>query len=254
MIRKPIMTWQCGFVGCILLLFSHASMAQVPTQPTTYTVRGQVLSLLDGLPIADIEVYLKGTTLHATSDSNGVFVIRGVPPGAYDVVAKYPDFDATILQNVQVPPRAQQTFVFNLEPKTTQKPLPFLDVAPGDSLGVLEGSVEVKIDTFKSHYQDGFLVLRATVAGNLTTSYVYPQKWRLLAVHEQDFRFKFFLPRDKVYRLYLVWQEASSTSIAERIVEVARKSDTPQEAALFDLQTQQIHSQIRIMFDTEKLP
>ncbi|MFQ5628681.1 MAG: carboxypeptidase-like regulatory domain-containing protein, partial [bacterium] len=104
--------------------FAVFAQAQQPGRQT-YTVRGEILSLVDGLPLANIRVYLKGTDYNAVSDSAGVFVIKGVPTGTYDVIAKYPDFDATILKDVIVPPPARKSFVFNLEPAEKATPLPY---------------------------------------------------------------------------------------------------------------------------------
>lgn len=202
----------------------------------TYTVRGEILSLVDGLPLANITVYLKDTEFTAVSDTGGVFAIKGVPAGVYDVVAKYPDFDATILKNVEVPPRSRKDFVFNLEPTNGASSLPYLDRPAPDSLGYVQGEVSVAIDTFKTGFENGRLLLRAAVAGDITMGYLYPQEWKLLPVKEQRFRFKFYLPKGKRYRLYLIWRERREAFTVDRIIDVIREPGRPNTAAIFNLQ------------------
>ena len=219
-----------------LLLAATVVRAQI-NPVRTYTIRGQVFSVLDNLPIPNVQVFLRGTDLGATADSTGVFEIHRVPPGIYDLVAKYPDFDAVILSGIEIPPKTQRTYIFNLNPLASTEPLPYLDLESSDSLGVLEGTVNVKIDTFRAAFKEGWLNLRAVVIDRATEAYVYPVKWRILPAEEQQFRFKFFLPRGQSYRLYLVWQSERKGSIAEKIVDVARVPGKPNVAARFDLGT-----------------
>ena len=219
----------------------------------TYTVRGEILSLVDGLPLPNIRVYLKGTEYSAISDSNGVFEIKGVPAGVYDVIAKYPDFDATILKDVAVPPTAKKSFVFNLEPATAAKSLPFVDRPAPDSLGYLEGELTVRIDAYSPTLEQGYLQLRAAVAGDIRQGYLYPQQWKILPVDDQRFRFKFYVPRGKRYRLYVIWREAREAYIADRIVDVFRAPNDPKAAAIFDLRARRLRTGIRYSVDLSSL-
>lgn len=229
------------FILLSMMICVQSAFAQ-QTNRKTYTVRGEILSLVDGLPLANIAVYLKGTDHSAYSDSNGVFEIKGVPAGTYDVIAKYPDFDATILKGVAVPPPAKKSFVFNLEPANNSRPLPYLTSPPPDSLGLIEGEIRVKIDAYSAAMENGRLLLKAAVAGDMRQGYLYPQKWKILPVDDQNFRFKFYLPKGKSYRLYLIWQEAREPFVYDRIIDVVRASDNPQAALLFDLSGRSIRS------------
>ena len=226
--------------------------AQQPGRQT-YTVRGEILSLVDGLPLANIRVYLKGTDYNAISDSAGVFRINGVPAGTYDVIAQYPDFDATILKDVAVPPPAKKSFVFNLEPAEKATPLPYFDKPAPDTLGYLEGEIKVKIDSYNTSLENGHLLLRAVVAGDLRQGFIYPQKWKILPVDDQNFRFKFFLPKGVSYRLYLIWQEQREAYVSDRIVDVRRAQDNPQAALVFDLSSRASITGIRYAFDLSKV-
>lgn len=239
----------------VLLLISLAlgTLHAQQTRRQTYTVRGEILSLVDGLPLPNIRVYLKGTDYNAVSDSAGVFRIKGVPAGAYDVIAKYPDFDATILKDVVVPPPARKSFVFNLEPAEATAPLPYYDKPAPDSLGYLEGLIKVEIDAYNTSLEKGYLLLRAVVAGDPRQTFIYPQKWKILPVDDQSFRFKFFIPKGKSYRLYLIWQEKREAYVSDRIVDVLRALDNPQAALVFDLSSNASISDIRYAFDLSKV-
>lgn len=217
------------------------------TSVQTYTVRGQIFSMIDGLPLANIQVNLKGTDLSGVTDATGTFSIRGVPPGTYDIVAKYPDFDAVVLKNVSVPPRTGQSFVFNLEPQNGPTPLPFVDSRVPDSLGFVQGEVNVRIQAYDSRFESGRLVLRAVPAGDANIAYVYPAGWKLLPVQEQRFRFKFYLPEGKQYRLQLVWQEEQEAYLAERVVDEVR------QPAQFDLRQRKSISDVLIDFDSSRI-
>lgn len=234
-----------------LVVLTGVAQAQ---KTRTYTLRGQILSLIDGLPIPNISVYLKGTTLSAVTDSQGVFQIRRVPPGTYDLVARYPDFEATILKGIDIPPRQPRSFVFTLRPERETADLPLITPANTDSMGWLEGRVHVRIDTFRSDFESGWLELKAVVAGKLTESYVYPRRWRLLPVQEQDFRFKFFLPVGKRYHLYLVWRAERPGLIAEYLVDVARLPDNAKVVRTFDLSQSRYHPGIVITLDASRIP
>lgn len=51
------------------------------------TLRGNVIDDSTNTPISGANVFLANTTLGASADSNGAYVIRNVPPGTYDIVA-----------------------------------------------------------------------------------------------------------------------------------------------------------------------
>ena len=231
-----------------LLMFPLSSSAQ---KETTFTVKGQIYSLIDQLPMPGVEVFLKNTEYSAVTGDDGIFRIQGVPRGIYDVMAKYPDADALILKDVAVPPSMNKEFVFNLMPTTPSIPYETIDT-PAD-LGLLSGTVAVKIDTFRSDFNDGRLMLKATKVGNITEAFIYPVTWSLLPVVEQDFRFLFNVPKGEKYRLFLVWQNEHEKFIDEQIVEVAREARNSDAARIFDLTELNQINEIRIQFDARKI-
>ncbi|KAA3616436.1 MAG: carboxypeptidase regulatory-like domain-containing protein [Calditrichaeota bacterium] len=220
-------------------------------KPITYTVKGQVLSLTDQLPLPDIKVVLKDTDYSAVTDSLGVFRIFGVRRGIYDIVAKYPDFDATILKNVAIPPSTKKEYIFNLT--SNDKQLPYVDTRRDGNYGVLKGQVHVNIDTFKTYFSDGRLLLRAAKAGELTRSYLYPRYFEILPVSEQNFRFQFNLPRGQYYHLYLIWQVEKEAFVFEQIVDVARDEINPEMAKKFNLIELDQMTNIIFSLETRKL-
>ncbi|HHL72338.1 MAG TPA: carboxypeptidase regulatory-like domain-containing protein [Bacteroidetes bacterium] len=249
-VQMFIFRMKTGLMALLLAAWVFPGVLPAQNLPRTYTVRGQILSLTDNLPIPGIEVYLKGTEYTAVTDSMGNFSISGVPPGVYDVIARYPDFDATVLRGVQVPPRARQEYVFNLQPRQKPAPLPFIDMEPSDSLGILEGTVIARIDTFKSYFKTGYLQLKAVKRNDLTRSYYYPVQWDVLPVAEQEYRFRFVLPRGQTYHLYVVWRSETPAYIEERILDVARKPENPRAVRRFDLRDEEHIRDIEIQVHT----
>ena len=68
--------------GLVLLLTG----TPVGAQQSQGIVRGQVKDAGNGTPIVGAQVAILGTSLRATSGSEGQFVIRGVPAGSHEVV------------------------------------------------------------------------------------------------------------------------------------------------------------------------
>jgi CarboxypepD_reg-like domain/TonB-dependent Receptor Plug Domain len=110
-----------------LLLFS---MLSTTLFAQTGTITGKVLDVSTHKPLPLVTVAVQGTTIGTNSDDNGVFVIKNVPPGIYNVIASavgyqtktkfevevtnskpaYIEFEieasATDLQEIQVKPKA----------------------------------------------------------------------------------------------------------------------------------------------------
>ncbi len=66
------------------LVFTAAAAPDAAAQATG-VVRGTVVDSAGGLPVPSAPVVIVGTRLGATTDNNGVYVIRGVPAGAQTV-------------------------------------------------------------------------------------------------------------------------------------------------------------------------
>lgn len=67
----------------------------------TGTVRGFIYNKANGEPVAFSNVYLKGTTVGASSDMNGFFTIAKIKPGSYIIQVTNLEFD-TITESIVV--------------------------------------------------------------------------------------------------------------------------------------------------------
>jgi len=85
------------FLSLGLLLLSQLITAQ------TGTIRGNIYEKESGTPVIYCNVTLAGTTLGATTDLDGFFVMTNVPVGEYRLVATYVGFDSISVQ-VKVKP------------------------------------------------------------------------------------------------------------------------------------------------------
>lgn len=65
------------------------------------TIRGFIYNKENGEPVAFSNVYLKGTTIGASSDLNGFFSINKVTPGAYTLLVTNLEFD-TISESITI--------------------------------------------------------------------------------------------------------------------------------------------------------
>lgn len=77
-----------AFTFCIALIlplfFGFAAHAQ-----TTGKIAGRVIDAGTGAPLPGVSVYIEGTTQGAATDINGEYVIIGIRPGTYTVVASF---------------------------------------------------------------------------------------------------------------------------------------------------------------------
>ena len=96
--------------GLILLLFFFAVSTFAST---TGKIRGTIVDAQTGEPLFGSNIILKGTSLGAASDINGVFIILRVPPGSYEVKASMLGYKATIVKNVNV--EVDRTIQLNFE-------------------------------------------------------------------------------------------------------------------------------------------
>ena len=71
------------FLVCLLAVVSAAAFAQ------NRTVKGQVTSADDGLPIIGASVFVQGTNLGTVTDSEGYYTLKNVPANAANLVVSY---------------------------------------------------------------------------------------------------------------------------------------------------------------------
>lgn len=73
-------------LGLIILFLGSMLLAQSPVRGM---LSGRVLDDSTGFPISNVNVFLSGTSLGTTTSEKGEFILRSVPPGAYELVASF---------------------------------------------------------------------------------------------------------------------------------------------------------------------
>lgn len=81
--------------------------------PQLGAIGGTVIEAETEQPLPGVNVVIQGTTIGATTDSDGSYLIEGVEPGTYTVQATFVGFRALAMENVQVV--ADQTTELNFE-------------------------------------------------------------------------------------------------------------------------------------------
>lgn len=83
-------------------------------------LRGVVTDQATGDPLPGANVTIEGTTLGASADLNGVYVILAVPPGVYSVRANFIGYQAEAISNVRVSSNQTTTLDFGLNQSAIQ--------------------------------------------------------------------------------------------------------------------------------------
>lgn len=88
---------------CITLLLISLHLAISTLQAgTTGKIAGEVIDKETGEGLPGVNVYLEGTTLGASTDLEGYYVILNVPPGTYEIVAVNIGYQDQKVLNVKV--------------------------------------------------------------------------------------------------------------------------------------------------------
>ena len=80
---------------------------------TTGKIAGQVIDAANGEPLIGVNVILEGTTMGATTDLEGYFVILNIPPGRYTVQFLYIGYKEVKISNLEV--KVDYTTTQNME-------------------------------------------------------------------------------------------------------------------------------------------
>lgn len=87
---------------------------------TTGKIVGQVVDKSSGEPLAGVNILLEGTNLGAASDMDGNFLIIGVPPGIYTVIASYISYRDVRYEGIEVNVDKTSRIDFKLEAATLE--------------------------------------------------------------------------------------------------------------------------------------
>ena len=111
---KEYMLFPRGFILLLPLVFflNPTAWAQVTADISGY-VRDEAES-----PLPGATVYLQNTTLGATTNADGYFIISGVTPGTYNLVASFVGFESQTRFNIQVKSVGNQGYNFTLSEST----------------------------------------------------------------------------------------------------------------------------------------
>ena len=85
-----------------LILAAPLLFAAVPALAQTGKIVGEATDSSTGEPLPGVNVVIEGTTQGAVTDADGGYVIIGVRPGVYDVVASFIGFSRQRREGVQV--------------------------------------------------------------------------------------------------------------------------------------------------------
>lgn len=82
-------------ISGLFFIFLYLSFAHLSTsQAQNSTIKGFVYEKESGEPIIFTNVFLKKTSIGATTDVNGYFVISQIPPGNYTLMVTYLGYDS----------------------------------------------------------------------------------------------------------------------------------------------------------------
>lgn len=101
-----------------ILMAGSATMGQ-----SSGTLKGKVTDKVtkETIPFASIVLENKGTQVGGTtSDIDGNYVIKPIPPGTYDLKATFVGYKNVIVQNISIRSDKTEFYDFSLEPTTTQ--------------------------------------------------------------------------------------------------------------------------------------
>src|ERR1700733_12172652 len=59
-----------------------------------FTISGRVINQTDTKPVAYVSVFLAGTTIGDKTSTTGIFMLKGIRPGKYDLVISIVGYDA----------------------------------------------------------------------------------------------------------------------------------------------------------------
>lgn len=103
-----------GLIGIIILLVVHATA--FANNDEGGVLRGTVTDEATGEPLEFANVILRGTDLGATTNSDGEFEIKDIPPGRYNVQASFLGYRSETIHEVRITRARESTIEIELEP------------------------------------------------------------------------------------------------------------------------------------------
>ncbi|MFZ0391543.1 MAG: TonB-dependent receptor [Calditrichia bacterium] len=129
----------------IILIIAYLPLSALAQN--TGTVRG-VVTDASGEPLVGANIYLEGTTMGSSTDSDGTFVIRNVPSGTYTAVASYLSYK-TEREPIDVSAGESITQSFSLSPDALLMDAIVVSGTPGGA-GVTKKEASFAITTVEA--------------------------------------------------------------------------------------------------------
>lgn len=115
-VRKPAIIFYIIFA----LLASFLPNAIPAQELAPGRVLGKLVDADTGDPLIGANVLLEGTTLGASSDLDGTFIIMDAPPAVYTVVVMYVGYSETRVENVKVVPGQAVKLDLSIKPEVIE--------------------------------------------------------------------------------------------------------------------------------------
>lgn len=115
-VRKPAMLFYILFA--LLAIFLSTALPAQDLAPGR--VLGKLVDAETGDPLIGANVLLEGTTLGASSDLDGTFIIMDVPPAVYTVVVMYVGYSETRVENLKVQPDQAAKLDLSIKPEVIE--------------------------------------------------------------------------------------------------------------------------------------
>lgn len=84
------------------------------------TVKGKITDAATGEELPGANIILLNTTIGASTDMEGTFVVKNIPPGLYSMRISYISYQTILINNLQIDEGDMKTFNLTLEPVTTE--------------------------------------------------------------------------------------------------------------------------------------
>jgi hypothetical protein len=106
--KQSLKTITCFFILVIFFpVFSGYSKAMIS---------GKILDSETGEPLPYTNIFLSNTTIGTTSDRNGFFTLRNIPPGYFDLVVRYIGYELKVIP-VKIIDQTALNLVIDLKPE-----------------------------------------------------------------------------------------------------------------------------------------
>jgi len=102
------------------LLFSMALLVSTLHAGITGKIAGNVTDSVTGETLAGANIYIPGTSFGAATDVDGNFVIIGIPPGKYEVLANYISYQDKHFTDIRVNIDKTTLLEVSLNPETLE--------------------------------------------------------------------------------------------------------------------------------------